>query len=263
MSENEYTGEFYEAHQQAARRSAEVIVPIVMELVSPASVVDLGCGIGTWLAAFARRGVDDVLGVDGDWVSVDMLEIPRDRFVVARLDRVFTLDRRFDLALSLEVAEHLPEHAAKGLVTSLTGLAPSVLFSAAIPHQRGRQHVNEQWPEYWAALFAAHGYVVVDAIRPRVWSNASVSRWYRQNAMLYAREDVLAASPALARERERTAESMLSLVHPEQLTDVAGDPDGHARRLMARELSLRELVYAAPHVVSRSLRWRLGRLRRR
>ena len=135
MSEGEYTAEFFANHQKLARRSADAIVPIVMELVGPSSVIDLGCGIGTWLAAFRRHGVDDVLGVDGEWVPLDSLEIPRECFVAARLDRRLRLDRRFDLAVSLEVAEHLPESAAKQLVASAVALAPCVLFSAAIPHQ--------------------------------------------------------------------------------------------------------------------------------
>ena len=231
-----------------------------MELVGPSSVVDLGCGIGTWLAVFRRHGVDDVLGVDGEWVPLDSLEIPRERFVAARLDRPLRLDRRFDLAVSLEVAEHLPESAAKQLVASAVALAPCVLFSAAIPHQGGRQHVNEQWLEYWAERFSDHRYVVVDSIRPRVWSNESVAYWYRQNAVLYVHEDTLASTPALPRERERTVVTMLSVVHPELLAKVASEPDEHQRRQTARELPLPEFARAAPHVVVRSLRGHLGRL---
>ena len=107
------------------RRSAEAVVPLVLELVPAQSVVDLGSGVGTWLAAFAARGIEDYLGIDGDWVPVDKLEIPRDRFRTSPLDRAFSLDRTFDLAVSLEVGEHLPEHAADALVESLARLAPT------------------------------------------------------------------------------------------------------------------------------------------
>ena len=259
MAVTGYDRVFYEGHADKARSSAEAIVPVVMELVAPTSVVDLGCGLGTWLATFGRHGVHDYLGVDGEWVERGMLEIAEDRFRTARLDRPFRLDRRFDLAVSLEVAEHLPEHAASGFVDTLVRLAPCVLFSAAIPHQGGLQHLNEQWPEYWAALFATHGYVVVDAVRPRVWSTAGVDFWYKQNAFVYAREEIFGARPALASERDRTVESMLSLVHPRLLTHVVADAAKHVRRPTPREYSLRELVDAFPHVVARSLRWRLRR----
>lgn len=238
-------------------------MPFVMELVGPASVIDLGCGLGTWLATFARQGVGDYLGVDGDWVPPHLLEIPQEHFVAARLDRPFACDRRFDLAVSLEVAEHLPEPAASRFVETLSRLAPCVLFSAAIPDQRGQHHVNEQWPEYWANLFAGHDYVVIDAIRPRVWSSPGVAWWYQQNTFLYARPEVLAARPSLASERGRTVESMLSVVHPQVLANVAAERDRNIGRRTAQEHSLGDLVYALPPVVARSLRWRLGRVRHR
>lgn len=259
----EYPEEFYEDHIAKARSSAEKIVPLVMELVGPSSVVDLGCSVGTWLATFARHGIEDYVGVDGDWVPRALLQIPSDRFVEARLDRPFRLDRRFDLAMSLEVAEHLPEHAARRFVESAVRLAPCVLFSAAIPHQGGLHHLNEQWPDYWAALFAAHGYAVVDSIRSRIWSTEGVDYWYKQNTLIYASEEILAARPLLARDRDATRESMLSLVHPRLLPYVAANGSAHVRRPTAREYSLRELADALPHVAARSLSWRLGRLRQR
>jgi SAM-dependent methyltransferase len=263
MAESEYTREFFEKRADKRRSSAEAIVPLAVELIAPRSVIDLGCGAGGWLAAFAAHGIDDYLGVDGDWVPADTLEIPRDRFVTAHLERPFSLDREFDLAVSLEVGEHLPESAAKTFVESLVGLAPCVLFSAAVPRQGGRHHVNEQWPQYWAELFAGHGYQVVDAIRPRIWSAPDVSWWYKQNTLVYAREEVIAARPALVRDRAATVEAMLAVVHPRMLDYVAADPEGHMRRPTATEYSLRDLSYAFPRVVARSVRWRAARLRDR
>jgi SAM-dependent methyltransferase len=263
VRETDYTDEFFAEYSEVTRRSAEAIVPLVMQMVAPRTVIDLGCGTGTWLAEFERHGVEDYVGVDGEWVSPDTLEIPSEHFIEGRLDRPFTLDRGFDLAVSLEVAEHLPESAAKQFGDTVVRLAPCVLFSAAIPHQGGLHHLNEQWPGYWAALFAEHGYLVVDAIRPNVWSRPGIAFWYRQNTLIFVREGVIDAHPLLVHHRERTVESMLSLVHPRLLTHVVGDPDEHLRRLTAREQSLRELAYAFPRVGWRSLRWRLGRLSRR
>ena len=261
--ESGYDPAFFADQADKARRSAGVIVPLVLDLVTPASVVDLGCGSGSWLAEFERRGVADYLGVDGDWVPPELLEIPRERFRAARLDRPLELGRRFDLAVSLEVAEHLPELAARTLVRSAAALAPCVLFSAAVPHQGGLHHVNEQWPEYWAGLFAEHGYLVIDAIRPRIWTTPDVAYWYRQNTFIYALPEVVAAHPSLASARDRTNDSMLSIVHPRLLNYVAGSPTQHVRRKTARELSLREVAQATPHVVTRSLRFWISRRFRR
>ena len=257
-----YSRDFYERDADVARASAAAIVPLVIERVAPRSVIDLGCGRGTWLAEFARHGVHDYVGVDGEWVSRDLLEIPRERFVAARLDERFRLDRRFDLAVSLEVAEHLPESAAKQFVETIVRLAPCALFAAAVPHQGGTHHVNEQWPDYWAAHFAAHGHLVVDGIRPLIWSNPNVAFFHAQNILIFARPEVIAARPVLVRDRDRTIESQLCLVHPRLLSRAVTDPGQHLRPPTARDFSLRETVEALPHVVARSLRWRWRRLAR-
>ena len=168
--------------------SAAVIAPYVASLVAPSSIVDLGCGTGTWLAAF---GVSDCAGYDGPWVEPRQLEIPAERFHVHDLSQPLGLDRQFDLALSIEVGEHLPESAAPTLVESLTGLAPVVLFSAAVPGQTGAGHVNEQWPDYWANLFSERNYAACDVIRLRFWAHPDVRYFHAQNTILYVRRDRL------------------------------------------------------------------------
>ncbi len=141
-----YTDVFFEGMQDGASRSARGILPFVIRLLQPESVVDIGCGRGAWLAASSELGITDVLGLDGDYVSNHDLLIPGDRFLATDLSKPFTIPRHFSLALCLEVAEHLPRRAARTLVQTLTAAAPAVLFSAAIPGQPGTHHVNEQFP---------------------------------------------------------------------------------------------------------------------
>jgi SAM-dependent methyltransferase len=214
-----YTSDFFAAHRDGARRSARVVVPLVLKLVPARSVVDVGCGQGTWLSVFGEHGVGDLQGVDGDYVDHDRLEVPRERFRPHDLNQPLRLDRAFDLAVSLEVAEHLPAGAADGFVESLTRLAPVVLFSAAAPYQTGEHHVNEQWPGYWAGRFAAHGYLPVDCLRRRVWGNPDVEWWYAQNTFLYAERGRLESDPALKREYETAGPAALPLVHPRRFVE--------------------------------------------
>jgi SAM-dependent methyltransferase len=212
MMTHEYTEEFFRALRDGAQRSAAEIVPLVLDLIQPRSVVDVGCGTGTWLMLFSRHGVADYLGVDA-FTPAGLLEIPRERFVEADLTRPLALGRRFDLAVSLETAEHLPEFAAKDFVESLTRLAPAVLFSAAIPGQGGTGHLNEQWPEYWARLFADHGFEPIDVLRPRLWNNERVEVWYVQNTLLYVEVRRRAEFPRLAGAIEACG-APLAVVHP-------------------------------------------------
>ena len=180
-----YKRAFYEARQEKSASSADVIVPLVLSLFKAKSVVDVGCGNGTWLRAFVANGIEDYLGIDGEHVPNDLLQVPVQKIRRADLRTVREVGRRFDIACSLEVAEHLPPDYANQFIGLLVAAAPVVLFSAAIPKQGGTGHVNEQPQSYWWSEFSRHGYVAVDCIRPRVFGDRRIDWWYRQNTLIY------------------------------------------------------------------------------
>lgn len=184
--ESLYTPEYYRDLASVAE-SAREILPIVLELLHPKSIVDVGCGVGYWPAVAMECGVGDVLGVDGDWVLNAQLAIPREKFMAHDLTKPLVLNRRFDLAISIEVAEHLPATQAERFVKSLGDASDLVLFSAAIPKQGGRRHLNEQWPEYWADHFQRLGYECYDVLRTRIWNNPRVMWYYAQNCLIFAK----------------------------------------------------------------------------
>jgi SAM-dependent methyltransferase len=214
-SDKFYSSRFFAQHSPESLRSAELVVPFLMELVQPSSAIDVGCGTGAWLSVLAKSGVTDYLGIDGDWVNVDQLQINPRCFRNVNLADRFNLDRRFDLVLSLEVAEHLPIESAKVFIESLTRLGPVIAFSAAIPHQGGTSHVNEQWPEFWADLFARCGYHAVDVLRPRIWNIREVCYWYRQNMLLFVNQKEATILEKLRNDHLRGPGMPLNLVHPE------------------------------------------------
>jgi SAM-dependent methyltransferase len=178
-----YDEKFYAGKDEGSYRSAMVVLPLVFSRIAPRAVVDVGCGTGTWLRAAYELGVHDYLGYDG--AHVRQLSIARERFIAADLSRPISSDRRFELAICCEVAEHLPQSASQTLVASLAALSDAILFSAAIPWQGGVHHLNEQWPAYWQELFRARGYSAYDFIRPLIWNDDRVEWWYRQNSILY------------------------------------------------------------------------------
>src|SRR5437879_5333008 len=144
-----YSQDFYDEIELGSLQSAAVVVPRLMNLVRPQSVVDVGCGRGAWLTAFQKLGVSKILGIDGPHVDKTRLLIPSECFRSVDLSQPFELPGRHDLVLCLEVAEHLPGSMANSLVKTLTKASSVIVFSAAIPGQGGTGHVNEQWPEYW------------------------------------------------------------------------------------------------------------------
>jgi len=184
-----YSEKFFKGQQAGSGNSAEVVVPLTLSLFPSHSVVDVGCGVGRWLKEFERCGITDYLGVDGDYIPRHLLKIPAEKFMPCDLTTLTELGRRFDLACSLEVAEHLSEECAEQFVSVLVKAAPVVLFSAAIPGQGGVNHLNEQWQSYWANLFAHRGYVCVDCIRPKIFYKHRVEWWYRQNILVFCQPD--------------------------------------------------------------------------
>lgn len=209
-----YTKNFYKSQIEGSRNSSKEIVPMVVDLIQPKSVVDVGCGLGAWLSVFKEQGIEDVLGMDGNYVNMEMLHIPHENFIPCDLKNPVKLDRKFDLVMSLEVAEHLPSQYAEAFVDYLTNLGPVVLFSAAIPLQAGKYHVNNQWPEYWAKLFETKGYAAVDCIRSKVWKNKKVEWWYAQNMLLFASKEYIQTNERLLDELIHSKALKIRLVHP-------------------------------------------------
>jgi SAM-dependent methyltransferase len=214
-----YNQRFYRTIEAGSQRSARIVLPRIFNLVSPKSVADVGCGSGAWLAIARELGVPEVFGIDGDYVDTTALLIPKACFQSADISCPIDLHRRFDLVLSLEVAEHIPADRAGTYLDNLVALSDVIAFSAAIPNQTGRDHVNEQWPEYWAELFRHRDFVVLDCLRGPLWHDHEVERWYRQNLLLFVREAHLRATPALQEARATSRNGPLSLVHPESYAE--------------------------------------------
>lgn len=213
-----YDKGFYQDQQDGSSRSAAIIIPKIFEIYSPASVLDIGCGVGTWLKVFKEKhGVKEVCGVDGEYVNQDMLQISKDEFVFHNLEQQYTPKKKYDLAISMEVGEHLPETSADKLVAALTQASDFVMFSAALKGQTGTYHINEQYPEYWAKKFTDRGYVCIDHIRKQVWNNRDIEVWYRQNVLLFVKKDVFERDfkNKLGDSQQKTDPDFLTRIHPE------------------------------------------------
>jgi SAM-dependent methyltransferase len=216
MIESEkYTENFFDELEANSHKSAKVVLPILFQVIEPKSVIDIGCGTGTWLKVCDEMlGVKDYLGIEGPYVKPQMLKIPIEKVQFKDLKDAFDPGRKFDLAMSLEVAEHLPTDYSRQFIQRLTDLSDLILFSAAIPQQEGTYHINEQYPEFWAKYFEEFGFVPVDYIRPRIWNHPEVEYWYQQNIILYVKKSIINTYPELANIAKYTSSNYLTRIHP-------------------------------------------------
>lgn len=245
-----YSTTFYDGQMDESLTSAAVVVPAVIDLLHPSSVIDVGCGRGGWLRTFQQHGVADIAGEDGAWVRPDDLLIDPSHFTPRDLGVRREPLRRYDLATSLEVAEHLAAAKAQVFVDYLCGCADVVLFSAAVPGQGGTHHVNEQRLSYWVDKFAALRFDLFDVLRSRLWDDRRIAWWYRQNIVLFARQgtDVHALLDA---ELRRTRWPV-DIVHPDGFFHMA---DLKTRFWDRPRYTLRRDLGALKRRVRRSIPW--------
>jgi SAM-dependent methyltransferase len=222
-----------------------------MDLLAPSSVLDVGCGPGGWLRVFVENGVKFIQGIDGDYLEREQLLIDPQYFMAADLTKPIRIDRKYDLAVCIEVCEHLPPPSAVKAIAELTSAAPVVLFSAAIPGQGGTNHVNEQWLCYWRDRFAERGFTMVDALRPRIRDDSRIAYYIRQNLILFLNDQMLALRPALHSYAYRTGDCEGEWIYIDLY-----------RKWLDRgsaELGVKELLSRLPLAIIRSLRRRLRR----
>jgi hypothetical protein len=225
MSDHEYSHDFYSYIDAGSRRSARAVASILLPEMKIASLLDVGAGHGAWAAEWLAAGVKNVVAVDGDYVQPNQLAIPKKNFRAHDLSTPLDLKKSFDLVQSLEVAEHLPEGKAELFVDNLIRHGDVILFSAAVPHQGGEHHVNEQPPEYWRRKFAARGYAAFDFVRPKLEGRSEVMPWYRFNSYVYANEAG----------QKRLSKAMLTSRIPDgQPLEIGGDFAWMLRRAAVR-----------------------------
>lgn len=187
------------------------VVPLLINLFNPKSVVDVGCGIGHWLEEFNKQGIESVVGIDGLHLNKSLFLCNQENLLQFDLEKKFETGRTFDLAISLEVAEHISDQNADVFIESLISLSHTILFSAAIPGQGGQNHINEQWPSYWQQKFRKYGYTFYDIIRPKIWWDQDIKSFYRQNMFIVSKNQIT----------EDPDQNVLDTVHPDLLVGKA------------------------------------------
>ena len=187
-----YNATYYACVDGDAMRSRDPMSESIIADLKPRTLIDAGCGTGALMEAIRDRGVE-TCGLE---YSDAGLVRCRQRGLTVRPYNILRdaipgdLTER-DVAISFEVAEHLPESGADRLVDLLCGLSNVVVFSAAEPGQGGNEHLNEQPHAYWIAKFASRGWQfdrsLSEAWRQQ-WTERQVAWFYTANLMIFRKQ---------------------------------------------------------------------------
>ena len=231
-----YDKGFFDAQVAGSLASGRICLTSLFSIWRPGSVADLGCGRGAWLTACHELGVATLAGIDGAWASKAGMLIEEIEFHPKNLNQPVDLGRTFDMAISLEVGEHVEPGATDIFHRSLTGLSGAVMFSAAFTGQPGANHINTRPHSFWAAKFQKAGYRIFDFFRPKLWGDSRIEPWYRQNAFLYVKPDhPLDAALQGAGEQPMKDAAFTDCIHPyfhfaalDEIARLNGAGFGHA-----------------------------------
>jgi SAM-dependent methyltransferase len=229
---NAYTTRFFNHERDGSLASATIILPLLADIFRPRSLIDIGCGQGTWSRIALELGIEDQVGVDGGWAQ-PLLQIPRDKFRPCDLSAPFDLGRHFDLAISMEAAEHITAARADAFVGNIVRHSDAVVFSAAAPYQGGAHRTNEQWPAYWAQKFAARDYRCFDFLRWRIWGDRRIAACHRQNLLIFANRRNAALIHRLEIQAAETPPAAIAVVHPEMWATMMNSKSLRLQRMMA------------------------------
>jgi 2-polyprenyl-3-methyl-5-hydroxy-6-metoxy-1,4-benzoquinol methylase len=183
-----YDKKFFDNTLKFEAESAQAFVSILIKHFAPKSVIDIGCGIGIYLAEFKKNNIK-ILGYDGSPAAINGSLVDK-KIKLYDLCKPLKLKRKFDLCLCLEVAEHLKKNYAKILVNSLSDLSSIIIFTAATPGQGPKSigHINEQPHKYWQKLFEEKNFKLNKKLTEKIRKemiNKKVVWWITKNLMIY------------------------------------------------------------------------------
>lgn len=169
------------------KEQAKHLSEILGEMYSPKNVIDIGCNEGLYLEGFSGC---KVLGIDFDAHSLAKATVP-----VIRLDITKPLDLpRYDLAICLEVLEHIPSEDSDAVLDNICRASDTIVFTAAQPGAGGVGHINCQPKDHWRARFKDRGYEEAtketEYITQHLKEKSGIMGWLLDNLMILRKSGI-------------------------------------------------------------------------
>lgn len=184
-----YNDDFYTYQKNEGITHGMIILGFFNKYFNFNSIVDFGCGTGNFLGAALEMGIKDIVGIDGDYVDKKYLVFPEENFKNFNLaeDKI-DLKKKYDVAICLEVLEHIDAKFEDNAVDNIVRHADTLLISAGHPGQGGTNHINEKPASHWVKKFTDRGYDFIE-VRGHFWDNEKIPTWYRANLLFFYKKD--------------------------------------------------------------------------
>lgn len=185
-----YDKEFFMNHlEDGWLKENELITKLIYDKFKPKSVVDFGCGSGTYLYFFSKLGVNKVKGFEGSQNAIELALIDEESINKCDITKKVELNETYDLCICFEVAEHLPKDCVDAFLDNLCSSSTTILFTAAPPGQGGRHHVNLKPVQYWIQKFDERHYCyqksLTDEFKKELDVTISTLSWMKTNIMIF------------------------------------------------------------------------------
>lgn len=186
-----YASEYYASmDRETAIQDANQLADTIIDIYSPDNVIEFGCGTGRLLYRYTERGIT-VYGIDASSSALEQSKLPDECLQQHDLTQPFSTEEKYDIALAIEILEHLPQKAADTVVDSISNAAKTVLVSAATPGQGGTHHVNEQPHAYWIEKFETRGMTYQPSTTEKIRSQLKLDdlMWISDNLIVFKKDE--------------------------------------------------------------------------
>ncbi len=201
INDRRYHQSFYDSVSARAEKTAQITRELISSFLTPESLIDIGSGDGVWTFTYLS-GFSNL--------NATVVDLPETqfKFINNLSSRVHVIQQDFelgvnlpssifDLAICVEVIEHLSPRAAQELISYICKHSKVVLFSGATKGQGGTHHINENTQSFWIESMVNRGMKAYDVVRPVLSGEKEVPSYYKNNIFLYVNESLLGASELL------------------------------------------------------------------
>jgi hypothetical protein len=168
--------------------SAKYIIDEIFQYFeSSTSFIDYGCGLGAWASVFESKGIQK-------FKCFDHPTLPKEKLLIQNKENFFPMDLEYELpeiskvdfCICIEVLEHFSDTKGRDIINFLTSSSDLILFSAAIPNQKGVGHINEQRHNYWHNIFQSKGFMFYDGFKSELFKHENEIKFFHlQNMFIY------------------------------------------------------------------------------